>query len=126
MKSRVSVFAVCFGISICLLFAASPSFAQKKAAEPVSLKLEGAKMAPVSFSHATHVDKGKVDCAVCHHKDKDPKDPAKCTTCHDVKEAKGSAAVAKDAFHKMCQTCHKDAASKGKAAPTKCAECHKK
>jgi hypothetical protein len=126
MKSKVSVFVVCFAVSVCLLLAAGASFAQKSPPATVTIKLEGAKMAPVTFSHGTHVDKAKVDCAVCHHKDADAKNPAACTTCHAVKEAKGGASVAKDAFHGKCQGCHKDAASKGKAAPTKCAECHKK
>ena len=126
MKSKVSVYVVFFMVAACLVFSSSLAFAQKKAPEPVTLKLDGAKMAPVKFSHATHVDKAKVDCTVCHHKDKDPQDPAACTTCHSPKEAKGNAPMAKDAFHNRCQTCHKDAASKGKAAPTKCTECHKK
>ncbi len=126
MKGKFSVYAVFVVISVCFVFSGSIAFAQKKAAEPIMLKLEGAKLAPVPFSHATHADKAKVDCAVCHHKDKDPKEPEACVKCHGVKEAKDNAPLAKDAFHKKCQTCHKDAASKGKAAPTKCAECHKK
>jgi hypothetical protein len=100
--------------------------AQKAMPDTVTIKLEGAKMPPVAFSHPAHVDKAKVDCAVCHHKDKDPKQPAACTTCHDVKDAKGKAPAAKDAFHNRCQTCHKDMTAKGKTAPTKCNECHKK
>jgi hypothetical protein len=126
MKSKVSVYAVCLAVAVSLLFVADVSFAQKSPPATVTLKLEGAKMAPVTFSHPTHIDKAKVDCAVCHHKDKDPKNPAACTTCHAVKEAKGGAPTAKDAFHAKCQGCHKEAAAKGKPAPTKCAECHKK
>ena len=37
--------------------------------KPTVLRLEGGKMPPVTFSHATHVDKNKIDCAKCHHKD---------------------------------------------------------
>ena len=124
MKSKVSVYVVCLAVAASFLFAAGASYAQKTPPATVTIKIEGAKMAPVTFSHPTHSDKAKVDCAVCHHKD--AKDPAKCTTCHDAKEAKGGASIAKDAFHNKCQTCHKEAASKGKAAPTKCTECHKK
>ncbi len=109
-----------------LAFMVSAASAQKAAPESVTIKLEGAKMAPVKFSHPTHVDKAKVECVVCHHKDKDPKQPEACVTCHLAKEVKDNAPVARDAFHKKCQTCHKDMAAKGKAAPTKCNECHKK
>lgn len=126
MKAKFSICVLFFVVSVSILFSASLLFAQKKAPEPVTIKLEGAKMAPVKFSHATHTDKAKVDCATCHHKDKDPKEPAGCVTCHPVKDAKDNAPVAKDAFHKQCQTCHKDSTAKGKAAPTKCNECHKK
>jgi len=124
MRGKVSMFVLFSMVAAGLIFSSSLVSAQPSG--PVTLKLEGAKMAPVTFQHSTHVGKEKIDCAVCHHKDKDPKNPAKCETCHAVKEAKGGASVAKDAFHNKCQTCHKEAASKGKAAPTKCTECHKK
>ena len=85
---------------------------------PVSIKADGAKMAPVSFSHEKHC---KVDCAKCHHvKDKPPE---ACKSCHDVKEAKNNAPKTQDAFHKLCLECHKAA---GGNAPTKCNDCHKK
>ena len=91
--------------------------------QSVTVKLEGAKMAPVTFSHATHVEAQKIACVKCHHKD--PQKPAACTTCHG-KEVKGSTPSARDAFHNRCQTCHKEVAAKGLHAPTKCMECHKK
>lgn len=107
-----------------LLFLASPVvYAADYPKEPVTIKVEGAKMAPVTFPHATHVDKLKIDCAKCHHKD--AQSPKACTTCHGATE-KGGAPSVKDALHARCQTCHKEAAAKGTPAPTKCNECHKK
>lgn len=122
---RRSIIYMCC-VAFVLLFAASFAMAEKTMPQTVTIKVEGAKMPPVTFSHATHVDKNKLDCVVCHHKDKDPKQPEACTNCHLVKEVKDNAPIAKDAFHKRCQTCHKEMAAKGKAAPTKCNECHKK
>ena len=106
MKGPLILVALCvatlflFAITIC------GAEAQKKAPEPMSLLLEGAKLPPTPFSHTTHVEKAKVDCVICHHKDKDPKEPGKCTQCHLLKEVKDNASLAKDAFHKNCQTCH--------------------
>ncbi len=91
---------------------------------PVSVKTEGAKMAPVTFSHDVHVNKVKVACAKCHHKDAD--NPKKCDTCHALGEVKNGAPKIQDAYHKVCLTCHKEQAEKGAKAPTKCNECHKK
>jgi hypothetical protein len=91
--------------------------------QPVTIKVEGAKMPPVTFPHATHVDKHKIECVKCHHKD--PQSPKACTNCHG-KEAKGTTPSAKDAFHKVCQDCHKEMTAKGTPAPTKCGDCHKK
>ncbi len=84
----------------------------------VSIKAEGAKMAPVPFQHEKH---SKVECAKCHHKD--AASPKACTSCHDLKEAKNNAPKVQDAFHKVCLECHKSA---GGNAPTKCNDCHKK
>jgi RecJ-like exonuclease len=110
-------------ICACVLVAfVASAGAQQAPQADVQLKLDGAKMAPVSFPHAKHA---KVDCAKCHHKG-DAKEPKKCASCHDVKDVKDGAAVAKDAFHKLCQDCHKAEAAKGAKAPTKCNECHKK
>ncbi|MGA2106193.1 MAG: cytochrome c3 family protein [Syntrophorhabdales bacterium] len=122
MKARFTPCALLSCLS--LLFLVSPAvYAANYPKEPVTIKLDGAKMAPVTFSHATHVEKVKVDCAKCHHKD--AQSPKACTTCHGS-AAKGSQPAAKDAFHTQCQTCHKAMAAKGTAVPTKCNECHKK
>lgn len=122
MKARVSVCAVLIGMLSFVL--TSPFvYAADYPKQPVTIKLEGAKMPPVTFTHATHIDKAKVACTVCHHKD--ASDPKACTTCHG-KDAKGSQPAAKDAFHTRCQGCHKESAAKGMSAPTKCTECHKK
>jgi len=91
---------------------------------PVTITADGAKMAPVTFPHSVHVDKVKVACAKCHHKDAD--NPKACKTCHDVKDVKNNAPKIQDSFHKVCQTCHKEQAEKGAKVPTKCNECHKK
>jgi ribosomal protein L40E len=114
------------GLLFCLLALFCVPFAANGAdypKQPITIKLEGAKMPPVTFSHATHVEKQKVDCVKCHHKN--PQDPTACTTCHE-KEAKGKTPAARDAFHTRCQTCHKEMVAKGLHSPTKCMECHKK
>lgn len=105
-----------------LVFFATTCYAHHPT-QPITLKLAGAKMSGVTFSHSVHVDKLKQDCKICHHKD--PEKPTKCTTCHDVKVVKDGAPVAKDAFHQNCQGCHKKEAEKGVKAPIKCNECHK-
>jgi hypothetical protein len=91
--------------------------------QPITIKLEGAKMPPVVYSHDVHVEKQKIDCVKCHHKD--PQNPKACTVCHG-KEAKEAQLSARDAFHTKCQGCHKEMVAKGLKAPTKCMECHKK
>ncbi len=101
-------------------------YAQKKPPEPLVLKLEGGKFPPVTFSHSVHTEKTKVDCAVCHHKDKDPKQPGSCMPCHDRTDVKNGAPPIKDAYHKNCIECHKESLAKNVNAPTKCNECHKK
>lgn len=102
-------------------YGASVSVAQDKV-----IKVENAKLPPVSFSHSLHVDKQKVECAVCHHSD--PKKPKACTTCHKL-EVQGRTPSAKEAFHGKCVTCHKGQAKKGgnsAQAPTRCNDCHKR
>ena len=108
----VSVVVLAAFLSVGITFAADAPKA------PVSIKADGAKMAPVSFSHEKH---GKVDCAKCHHVKDKPTEA--CKSCHDVKEAKNNAPKTQDAFHKLCLECHKAA---GGNAPTKCNDCHKK
>ncbi|HOE17563.1 MAG TPA: cytochrome c3 family protein [Syntrophorhabdaceae bacterium] len=126
MRAALFAIAPCIGVALFVVTIISVSGAQKQVPEPLSLLLEGAKLPPTPFSHAAHAEKRKIECVICHHKDKDPKEPDKCTTCHLLKEVKDSVPTAKDAFHKNCQTCHKESAAKGVNAPTKCAECHKK
>jgi len=102
------------------------AFAQKKAPGSMMLKREGGKFGPVPFSHPIHTEKAKVDCATCHHKDKDPRQPQGCMPCHDIKDVKNGTIPIKDAYHKSCITCHRGASEKGANAPTKCNDCHKK
>jgi hypothetical protein len=122
MRIKSSLFVLLFCLSF-LFLASTVVTAADYPKGPVTVKLEGAKMAPVTFSHETHVTKNKLECAKCHHKD--AQDPKACMTCHK-QEAKDKAPAAKDAFHTLCQGCHKEAAAKGAKAPTKCNECHKK
>jgi hypothetical protein len=121
MKIRLTV-SLMF-LCLLLFFCIAPAMAADHPTSPITIKVEGAKMAPVVFSHSVHAGTQKIDCATCHHKD--AADPKACTTCHG-KDAKGAAVAAKDAFHTKCQTCHKEKAAKGAKAPTKCTECHKK
>jgi hypothetical protein len=126
MKQKSLMAIVFFALLLSLLYVFNPAVAEKRPPEVISITLEGAKLPPVAFSHTTHIEKAKIECIVCHHKDKDAKEPEGCVKCHLLKEAKDNAPVAKNAFHKQCQTCHKDALTKGINAPTKCNECHKK
>ena len=123
-KAKIAIMLVVAVFFMIVLF--QGAFAQKKAPESMMLKLEGGKFPPVSFSHPIHTEKAKVDCVVCHHKDKDPKQPEKCMPCHDIKDVKNGAIPMKDAYHKNCITCHKEASAKGVSAPAKCNDCHKK
>jgi hypothetical protein len=122
-------FKIVVGAAIIVLFVAilfQLVYAQKKPPEPLALKLEGAKFPPVNFSHSVHTEKAKADCAVCHHKDKDPKQPGACMPCHDRNDVKDGAPPIKDAYHKNCIDCHKESVAKKVNAPTKCNDCHKK
>jgi hypothetical protein len=91
--------------------------------QDITIKLQNAKLSPVNFSHASHVDKQKIKCAVCHHAD--PAKPKACTTCHKL-EPQDKTPSAKEAFHQQCITCHKQQADKAGKVPTKCNECHKR
>ena len=126
MKQKSLILVVFFSLLLSLLYAFNPAVAEKRPPEVISIILEGAKLPPVAFSHTTHIEKAKIDCTACHHKDRDPKEPESCLKCHLLREAKDNEPVAKDAFHKKCLTCHKDVLAKGINAPTKCNECHKK
>lgn len=125
MKMRMFLIIGALVFVCAFVFSLRTASAEKKIPDTVTLKLEG-KMPPVTFPHNTHVQKTKIDCVVCHHKDKDPKEAQACVTCHQITGTKDNAPPARDAFHKRCQTCHKEAAEKGVNAPTKCTECHKK
>jgi len=127
MKSKFPVYAMFLIISACLLCSFNLSFAQKKTPdEPLTIAIEGGKLPPVAFSHKTHTEKSKIDCAVCHHKDKNPKEPQGCLKCHPAKDTEDNAPMAKMAFHKMCIACHKESSAKNVPAPIKCNECHRK
>lgn len=85
---------------------------------------DGAKYAPIMFSHAKHAD---LECAKCHHKMGESED-MKCTTCHSdtSKKAKRDPEGYYQAFHgksdMSCVGCHKSM----KKGPTKCNDCHTK
>ncbi len=125
MKSRITHVFLFFPIFLFLVLALSV-FAQKKAPEVMTLKVEGGKLAPVPFPHALHAEKHKIQCSKCHHKEPDPTQPELCIKCHPVKDAKEGVPLFKDAYHKLCIDCHKEVVAKGNKAPTKCTECHKK
>ena len=122
MKAKLPVSVLLLGI-LSLLLASTVTYSAEAPKQPIVIKIEGAKMAPVTFSHETH-EKQKIACTTCHHKD--AQDPKACTTCHTAKGGQGGAPAAKDAFHTRCQGCHKEATAKGVNAPTKCNDCHKK
>jgi hypothetical protein len=122
MKAKVATCAFLLGI-FSFLLSSTITYAAEAPKQPISIKVEGAKMPPVAFSHETHL-KQKIACATCHHKD--AQDPKACTTCHTLQGGQGGAPSVKDAFHAKCQGCHKEASAKGVNAPTKCNDCHKK
>ncbi|HEY3275435.1 MAG TPA: cytochrome c3 family protein [Syntrophorhabdaceae bacterium] len=126
MKTKTLNFLMLLVASLLVFCAYHAASAQTAPADTAPIKIEGAKMAPVPFSHPTHVDKAKIACKTCHHKELAGKAYVSCVKCHMLKEAKDGAPTAKDAFHKQCQTCHKESVRKGVSAPVKCNECHKK
>ncbi|MFH1082899.1 MAG: cytochrome c3 family protein, partial [Pseudomonadota bacterium] len=69
----------CLIIACCALFLVFPiafSAYANHPEKPITIKLEEAKLPPVIFPHTTHVEKNKIECAVCHHKD--AKEPEAC------------------------------------------------
>lgn len=120
MKAKQFVLLCLLGL-VSLLSASTVVRAAEAPKQPVVIKAEGAKMAPVAFPHGAHQ---KVACATCHHKD--AQNPEACATCHTLKGGQGGAPSAKDAFHTRCIGCHKESSAKGAKAPTKCNDCHKK
>ena len=126
MRKKTCIIVVCCMVFFGFFLLSNFASAQKKPYEPMMLKLEGGKLPPVPFSHTSHAEKEKINCTVCHHKDKDVKEPRSCVSCHPIKEVKDNALIAKEAYHKNCITCHKESAAKGKNVPVKCNECHTK
>jgi hypothetical protein len=127
MRDKYLVYIHIFIISACILGLYNLSFAQTKApAEPLTIGAEGGKLPPVTFSHKIHTEKSKINCAVCHHKDDNPKEPQGCFKCHPIKVTGDNAPAAKMAFHKMCIICHRENLTKGIKAPVQCIECHRK
>jgi hypothetical protein len=122
-QKRASIIITVFFV-FTFVFTTSSARPQNAPGNTITLKLENAKLAPVTFSHDVH---GKtVNCIVCHHKDKSPTGPEKCGTCHLVREVKEKAPPIQDAFHGKCQSCHKENAAKGVKAPIRCNDCHRK
>ncbi len=120
-----------------LIATAALAAAAKDAPENVSLDACKAKKPAVAFTHKAHVDR-KIDCATCHHTQKDLKAGAatevkKCSSCHLKPEKPETLACTemstkKNNFHKQCIGCHKDDKKKNKdsKAPKSCKDCHKK
>ena len=118
------------------LFVASAALAVKgkDAPEKVTVQDCKTKQPVVVFDHKKHAGESKIECAVCHHDQKDLKAGAdvevkKCSSCHlDPKDPKAQSckemSPAKNPFHVKCLGCHKE--KKDPKAPTKCADCHKK
>ncbi|OPX98869.1 MAG: Acidic cytochrome c3 precursor [Syntrophorhabdus sp. PtaU1.Bin002] len=126
MKQRIPIVVMSCFFALSTLSAFTFAGEEKRPPETVTIKLDGSKLPPVTFSHTIHTEKTKLECVTCHHKDTDPKQPEACTKCHPAAGGKGEAPGAKDVFHKQCQTCHKESSAKDVKAPTKCNECHKK
>lgn len=109
-------------VLLALTLAQAAGYAKKPEPTKVTLK---AKQGDVTFDHATHAAKDKlnVPCKTCHHNmDKSP-DKMACSECH--KAEKGDAPSIKDAGHGACLKCHKEKKATTKA-PTACKDCHKK
>jgi hypothetical protein len=115
-KGLVYFTTICLGMAI--VFASLGYGASESPAQDVVIKArQNTKLQPVPFSHATHVDKQKIDCATCHHKD--AAKPKACSTCHAA-EGQEKATSAKEPFHGKCRTCHKEQVA------IKCHYCHHK
>ncbi|MGA2108002.1 MAG: cytochrome c3 family protein [Syntrophorhabdales bacterium] len=119
MNAKAKAVLLVTGSAISLLLFAALSYAAVMSpAQDIVIKArQHTKLQPVIFSHATHVDKQKIECATCHHKD--PAEPKACTTCHNT-EGQNKPISAKEAFHGNCRTCHKEQVA------SKCYDCHHK
>ncbi len=103
---------------------------------PPAGKITIAGKRPVKFSHQVHSEKLKLDCATCHHDEKNQgrslasikkiadTGRLKCATCHN-KKATIKPSRRKTTFHNICRACHKKG-YEGKHGPTKCVGCHGK
>jgi len=133
MKTRWLQWGV--GVAVALGLVSTVALAGNAKAPPEKASIAECKKAkdPVAFEHKKHVDR-KVECAKCHHNQKDLKAGAdvevkKCSECHLTPEKPETLkctemGAAKNPYHKLCIECHK--ADAAKKAPTKCADCHKK
>ncbi len=107
---------------------------EKKAPATITIKGQGATMAPVTFNHATHEKLAK--CDACHHASKAAmplKAPQQaCTDCHTKAGSEKVTTKLQAAFHNptakagLCIDCHSKQAAAGKKTPKTCNDCHKK
>jgi hypothetical protein len=127
-------------IAVAVLGLSTAAFAEKgkNAPEKVSIAECKAKQPAVAFEHKKHFDERKIECAKCHHTQKDLKAGAdvevkKCASCHAKPEKAETPTCTdmsekKNAYHIDCIGCHKDEVKKAATskAPVKCKECHVK
>jgi c(7)-type cytochrome triheme protein len=117
---RRAVFAIIIAIAVAVAFAPAV-FAQKKAADTITLTPKTGTLGPITFTHAVHAK------------------AYKCEECHATATggALKTASAKPNAFHVamyksgLCADCHMkikaDAANAAAAkVPAKCADCHKK
>jgi len=119
MKATTKAYLLLAGSVVLLLFFAALGYAGPTSPpHDIAIKVrEHTKLQPVIFSHASHVDREKIECATCHHKD--PTEPKACTTCHGT-EGQGKIPSGKEALHGVCRTCHREQVA------SKCHDCHHK
>ena len=127
-------------VPLAVLALSTAAFAEKGKNAPDKVTIEAckAKQPPVAFEHKKHFTDHKVECAKCHHTQKDLKagadvDVKKCSECHAKPEKAetpkcSEAAEKKNPYHINCIGCHKDEVKKAATskAPVKCKECHVK
>ncbi len=120
MKKGLISIGILAGFLLSLLMVTG-AFAQK---EEMTFDVSYGK---VKFTHKSHIDKVKLECAKCHHTWKKGETSGKlCHECHKAK-AEGKALSMKDAAHKDCKGCHDEAKKANKpAGPTGCTQCHVK
>ena len=75
----------------------------------------------VKWDHKAHVEEYGLECASCHHKDKNIEpEPQNCADCHQQKGDKDMPSLRK-AVHTKCQSCHEEMYAKKVQG---CAQCH--